>query len=248
MSSIDVRSPETAYSSKPNTEFPGSAAQKLAAESAAAARKTDKVNPNDPTTLSATGAVVTETVNIKPTPDLIPAHPVITTPVDEDTTTDTTPTVAGTAPAGSTVNVYLDGVLEEEDLTVTDGDWTVDLSAQSVDVYVITATATIDGYESPHSWPVELSILPAAPAITVPTDEASITDTTPDVEGTTGVGTLVDLYIDDVLTEEDIAETAGAWTVTLDELALDTYVLTAIAKENGLSSAVSDPIEFTITE
>lgn len=246
--SIDTRSPETAYASKSNSEYPGSAAQQVAAQAAAASRVTDKDTPFDPTTSTASGATVTTTTRIKPTADLIPAHPVITAPEDEDTTTDTTPTVAGTAPAGSTVNVYLDGVVEEEDLTLTDGEWTVDLAAQDVGVYVITATATIDGYESPHSWPVELSILPAAPAITAPTDQQSITDTTPTIEGTTGVGTVVDLYLDAVLLEEDITETAGAWTVTLAELALDTYVLTAVAKENGLSSAVSDPIEFTITE
>lgn len=246
MSSIDVRSPETAYASKPNTVFPGSATQQVAAQSAAASRKTDKVNPNDPVTLSASGAVVTETVKIKPTADLIPAQPIITSPTDSGTTTDTTPTVSGTAPAGSTVDLYVDDVLTEEDLTVTDGEWTVDLSALGVDTYTLKATATIDGYTSADSWSVAFSVIPAAPVITVPVDQATTTDTTPDVEGTTGVGTVVDLYIDDVLTEEDLTETAGAWTVTLAELALDTYILTAVAKENGLSSAVSDPIEFTV--
>jgi hypothetical protein len=73
-----------------------------------------------------------------------PAAPVITTPVAATTyTTDTTPTIGGTAEANSTVNVYRAGnVLIGTTTADGSGNWTLDTSALTEASHTITARAT----------------------------------------------------------------------------------------------------------
>ncbi|MBJ7458094.1 MAG: hypothetical protein JHD02_02785, partial [Thermoleophilaceae bacterium] len=114
-----------------------------------------------------------------------PGAPAITTPAAATTyTTDTTPTVAGTAEAGSTVRVY-DGVTLVGTTTATGGGtWTLDTSALASGSHTITATATdAAGNLSAASGAKTIVVDTTAPTVSLsaPANGSATNDTTPTV-------------------------------------------------------------------
>jgi len=73
-----------------------------------------------------------------------PNAPVITAPADGLTTTDTTPSVSGTAEPNSTVRIYLNGSGTADTTTTANGSgvWSTDLSSRTDGTYNIRAAAT----------------------------------------------------------------------------------------------------------
>lgn len=133
-----------------------------------------------------TGPEGTQVVDIALVDVTPPPAPVITNGTDDvapqegtlssgDSTNDTTPTLEGTAEAGSTVTVFQDGV--EIGTTVVDsfGEWNFTVPALVEDSYLFTATATdAAGNESAVSAGFNLTVDTTSPTTTISIDSISI--------------------------------------------------------------------------
>lgn len=145
----------------------------------------------NPTTLEVTatdlaGNVSAETpFTVVDVPDL-PAVPVIATLIDNEgpvtgdvkgrSSDDTTPTLNGTAVAGSTVTLYLDGVLLGSVVAdATTGAWSYTPTTELTEgLHRFEVTATVDGQTSGLSPAATVTIdttAPAAPTIGAVTDD-----------------------------------------------------------------------------
>ncbi len=150
-----------------------------------------------------------------------PAAPVIGSPATGTTTSDTTPTLTGTAEAGSTVRVFVDGGTTPACTATASstGAWSCTVSpALTEGSHAFTATATdAAGNVSPGSSGVTLVIdatPPGAPTITTPVSGTVTREATPLVSGTAEAGSTVTVFLDGSSTPACtvVASTTGEWS------------------------------------
>ncbi|MGN6511098.1 MAG: Ig-like domain-containing protein [Chitinophaga sp.] len=101
--------------------------------------------------------------------DVAPAVPVITTPAESTITSNMRPTISGTADAGSTVTVYLNGIAADTVPVNGTGDWSFTPANDLAEgAYAATATASTPlGTASVHSAAVNFTIDITPPAVTL---------------------------------------------------------------------------------
>jgi uncharacterized protein (TIGR03382 family) len=148
-----------------------------------------------------------------------PTIPVVLTPADGSVTSDNTPTYTGTAEAGSTVNVFVDGALAGTTTATAAGTWTLTPATALADgAHTVRATATdTTGNTSPSSnintFTVDTTP-PAAPVVLTPADGSVTNDTTPAYSGTAEPGSMVTVIVDGALVGTTTANAGGTWTFT----------------------------------
>ena len=202
-----------------------------------------------------------------------PAAPVITSVTDDvalttgtvapnGTTNDAAPTLAGTAEAGSTVNVYDGATLLGTVTADGSGNWGFTPSTPLADgPHTLSVTATDPaGNTSAPSAPFAITVdtaAPAAPAITSVTDDVALTtgtvapngttnDAAPTIAGTAEVGSTVKLYDGATLLGTVTADGSGNWSLT-PTLADGTHNLSVTATDSaGNTSASSTPYAITV--
>lgn len=116
------------------------------AEATATPISTPTPVPPEPT---ATPTAVSVALEPTPTPTVVPiaplAAPVITTPPDGSVLKDDRPTIGGTAPPNTTVQVYDDGTLVGTTAADTQGDWALIVDAPlGPGEHIVTAVASDD--------------------------------------------------------------------------------------------------------
>ena len=202
---------------------------------------------------------------------IAPAAPVIAVTISPDTgssatdriTDDATPTLHGTAEAGSTVMLYdTDGTTVLATTTADgSGDWSVATSTLTNGSHSITARATdVAGNVSVASAALSVTIdtiAPAAPviAVTISPDTGSsatdrITDdATPTLHGSAEAGSTVTLYDTDgtTLLATTTADDSGHWSVPTSTLTNGSHSITAKATDAaGNVSVASAALAVTI--
>jgi outer membrane protein OmpA-like peptidoglycan-associated protein len=182
-----------------------------------------------------------------------PAAPVITTPTQGSTTGDTTPTITGTAEAGSTVTVTENGVTLCTAVADTNGNWSCTPSTPLANgPHAIIATATDPtGNTSPASPVRNFTVdtaAPAAPVITTPTEGSTTGDTTPTITGTAEAGSTVTVTENGVTLCTAVADTNGNWSCTPSTpLANGPHAIIATATDpTGNTSPASPVRNFTV--
>jgi hypothetical protein len=176
-----------------------------------------------------------------------PAAPVITTPATSPfSTNDTTPTVAGTAEANSTVKVYDGATLVGTTTANGSGNWTLDTSALAVGSHTITATATDAGNNVSAASGSKTIIIdttaPAAPVVTSPVTPYTTNDTTPTFSGTAEANNNVYIYVDGVLNSVTFSNGSGNWTMDLSTVAAGTHTVYVTSMDAaGNTSPQSSP-------
>jgi len=163
-------------------------------------------------------------------------------------TNDTTPTITGTAEAGSTVTLK-EGATVLGSATATGGVWSITSSTLGEGGHSLTATATdAAGNISTLSSVLGITIdttPPAAPtALAVgPGGGAN----TPVIVGMAPVNTIVQILRDGVPVGTTTADGSGAWSFTSAPLADGSYSFTAASMDAaGNLSVVSAPVVVTI--
>jgi hypothetical protein len=169
-----------------------------------------------------------------------------------------TPTVTGTAEAGSTVTLYLDGVSVGTTTASGVGAWTITTPTVSQGGHTLTARAMdTAGNTSAASTGLTLTVdttvaAPTGMALAMGSDTGSLGDNltavnTPVIGGTAEANAVVSLYKDSsTLLGSATADGSGVWRVTLGALGEGAHTLTARAVDlAGNSSAASN--QFTIT-
>ena len=165
-------------------------------------------------------------------------------------TNDTTPTVSGTAEAGSSVSVTIDGTVYN---TTTDasGNWSIVVtSALAEGTYDVSVRSTdASSNSTDDSTTDELTIdttSPIAPTIT----SLDTNDTTPTVSGTAEAGSSVSVTIDGTV-YNTTADASGNWSIVVtNALAEGTYdvsVTSTDASSNSTDDSTTDELTIDTT-
>ena len=184
----------------------------------------------------------------------------ITTPADNSTTGDGTPTISGTvSEPGAAVTVTItdnNGNVVETQTPAVDGsgNWTFDASALGNGDYTITASATDDAGNTGADSTSNFTVDATAPSvsITAPADNANLSDTTPTVSGNVSEpGATVTVTITDsngniVETQTPVVDANGDWSFDAAQLAEGTYTAEATAVDNGGNTSTPANVTFTV--
>ncbi|GAA4374125.1 hypothetical protein GCM10023186_05400 [Hymenobacter koreensis] len=147
------------------------------------------------------------------------AAPVLLTPANGSLTSDNTPTYSGTAPASSTVTVFVDGSSIGTTTAAADGNWTLTaVSALTDGPHTAYATAqssgaTISPNSNTNTFTVDTTP-PPAPLVAQPANGSQTNDNTPLYGGTAQAGSTVTVLVDGSSIGTTTATGAGAWSFT----------------------------------
>ncbi|SUY77145.1 Uncharacterised protein [Comamonas testosteroni] len=143
-------------------------------------------------------------------------------------TSNTTPTVTGTAIANSLVTIYVDGVLIDGVTTDGSGAWSYSfVSSLSSGAHAITAVVSSGGVSSGQSGAYNVVIDTSAPSMPSGVVLSTATDTgsshsdgitgnnQPTIIGTAEAGSTVMVYVDGVAQGTATADGSGAWSYNL---------------------------------
>jgi hypothetical protein len=182
-----------------------------------------------------------------------PEAPVITAPAPGSLTSDSTPTISGSAAAGTTVQVTEGATILGTAIAGADGSWTMTSPTLAEGAHTITATVTDEhGQISPPSAPVSFtvdSVAPARPAITSPAQLAVVRTTNVPVIGTAEPAATITLEVDGSAVGTAPVDAAGAWSLTTPPLTNGLHLLTARAVDAaGNRSAVSNAVLIVVCD
>jgi flagellar hook assembly protein FlgD len=193
-----------------------------------------------------------------------PNQPALTPASDSGTAGDnitsvTTPTITGTAEAGSTVHILSDGATVGTTTADNSGNYSVAVSTLSAGSHSITATATdAAGNVSTTSAALSITIdttapaAPSTPALAPASDSGTGGDNitnvaTPTFTGTAEAGSIVNILSDGTSVGSATADSSGNYSVTTSTLSAGSHSITATATDGaGNVSAASGALTVTI--
>ncbi|MCU6329264.1 type I secretion C-terminal target domain-containing protein, partial [Enterobacter quasiroggenkampii] len=214
--------------------------------------------PQDGATLTVTATdasgriSVDATYNVTGTLPNLPDVPVITAINDDvdpiigdvkgKTTNDTTPTLTGTAEAGSLITIYQDGSATPLTTVTADGsgNWSYTPAALGEGLHTFEVTATLNGQTSGRSPAASVTVdltAPGTPTIGAVIDDVgpgtgpltsgqTTNDNQPTLTGTGAVGDIISIYNNGVLLGTAEVGITGTWSYTTPVLAEGNHVLT----------------------
>ncbi len=171
---------------------------------------------------------------------------VITSPTSGEVVTTNTPTITGTAPAGTTVTIVVDDVVVGTTVADANGDWSFKLPNPVADgSHTIDAQAVIEGV--PFEASVTFEVKHTGPDLVVlsPSEGASIYGDGPIVvTGTATPGSKIDIYVGGVLVGTTQAGDDGKWSKEIPGMTPDRVEITVIASDDkGNETTVTIHVE-----
>lgn len=137
----------------------------------------------------------------------------IANPADGSTTSDTTPTINGTATLGASVLVIVDGRILGRAVAGTDGRWSIEvttaLAAGEHEVVATVTDAEGDTVEDAHTFTVDAD----APSVTLSAPSGTTNDPTPTIAGTADANVTVQVFVDGVFVGTTTADGDGDWSL-----------------------------------
>ncbi|WJW93806.1 Ig-like domain-containing protein [Enterobacter pseudoroggenkampii] len=166
----------------------------------------------------------------------------ITGDVKDKTTNDTTPTLTGTAQAGSQIAIYLDGSATPLTTVTADGsgNWSYTPAALGEGLHTFEVTATLNNLTSGRSPAASVTVdltAPGTPTIGAVIDDVgpgtgpltsgqTTNDNQPTLTGTGAAGDTISIYNNGVLLDSVVIGNTGTWSYTTPPLAEGNNVLT----------------------
>jgi hypothetical protein len=181
------------------------------------------------------GGSLTSNTNVFTIDTAAPAAPVVTSPVHNSTTADTSPTVAGTAEPFATVTITIDGMTVGTTTADASGAFSFQTpTALSMGTHTVSATATDRaGNASPASTTSTFTVgTVSGPTVLTPVDNSVTQDTTPTISGTGAPGSTIDARVDGQVVCTTTVAASGAWSCT-PGTALGEGAHTASATQQG---------------
>ncbi|HII4351239.1 TPA: BapA/Bap/LapF family large adhesin [Enterobacter cloacae] len=192
------------------------------------------------------------TYNVTGTLPNLPDVPVITAinddvapivgDVKDKTTNDTTPTLTGTAQAGSLITLYLDGSTTPLTTVTADGsgNWSYTSPALGEGLHTFEVTATLNSLTSGRSPAASVTVdltAPGTPTIGAVIDDVgpgtgpltsgqTTNDNQPTLTGTGAVGDTISIYNNGTLLGSVVVGNTGTWSYTTPVLTEGNHVLT----------------------
>lgn len=174
-----------------------------------------------------------------------PVMPVMTTPVANSVTVDSTPIISGTAEPTSTVTVKEGGVTLCSGQANAAGNWVCTPSIPlDAGLHTLTATATDAASNvslaTSQSFTIESSML-STPTILSPAASSMISDTLPTFVGIADPATTVTIKEGETLLCNAVTNASGQWHCTANlPLSNGVHTITAVAMlSNGATSAAA---------
>ncbi|MDM7890991.1 choice-of-anchor G family protein [Curtobacterium caseinilyticum] len=167
-----------------------------------------------------------------------------------DATSTTTVTVTGTAAPDASVAVDLGGSFAAVTTADEDGEWTATFVGVPVGPRTVTARQTVDGATSDPATSGFEVVAGAPLTIDAPADGATVTVLGPDdttdlaVSGTAEPGAEVRVSLGGGLTGTTTADDDGDWTVTVPDVPVGRYTVSATQTVGGTTSPA---VEQTVT-
>lgn len=231
----------------------------------------------DPTTLTVTATDAAGNASadvpfiVTDSPLELPQVPIITAIIDDvdpvtgdvkgKTTNDTTPTLTGTAEAGSVITIYQDGSTTPLTTVTADGsgNWSYTPAALGEGLHTFEVTATLNGATSGRSPAASVTVDLTAPGtptigsviddvgpVTGPLTSGQTTnDSQPTLTGTGAVGDTISIYNNGVLLDSVVVGNTGTWSYTTPALPEGSNVLT-IRETDPAGNQSGPSADFTI--
>ena len=182
-----------------------------------------------------------------------PAAPAVLAPANLALVATATPTISGTAEAGTTVTVLIDGAVAGMAAVNGAGSWAFTPAAalsqgpHGVAAQVSDAAGNASASSIPRSFTVD-TLPPAVPVVLSPTNLAEVSTTTPLISGSAEAQSAVAVFIDEALVGRVPVDEMGNWTFT-PTVALGQGLHGARAQAADVAgnvSAFSIPRSFTV--
>ncbi|WP_079911805.1 Ig-like domain-containing protein [Paenibacillus sp. 32352] len=182
-----------------------------------------------------------------------PAAPVVVTPSNGSTMNVITPAISGTAEAGTTVTIVLDGAAAGTTTAVANGSWSwKPASALAKGPHTVKAAAMdIAGNTGPDSNTNTFTVdttPPAAPVVVTPSNGSTTNHALPVLSGTAEAGATVTIVLDGAAAGTTAASVNGSWSwKPASALAEGLHTVKATAMDiAGNTGPESNTITFTI--
>ncbi|MFV3077980.1 beta strand repeat-containing protein, partial [Niveispirillum fermenti] len=192
-------------------------------------------------------------LTIDTTPPAVPAAPAITSPLvpgagDTPLSASNRPAIAGTAEAGASVTILVDGAVAGTATANAAGAWSFTFTGaladgtRSIQVRATDAAGNASGLSAATRLTVDATA-PAAPAVTLSTAGGGL----PVVTGTAEAGSLVTITQNGATLGTVQADAGGAWRLALTaELGTGTYVFTARATDAAGNVGTAGTTTYTV--
>lgn len=185
--------------------------------------------------------------------DSAPLQPYIHYPFQDDVITNNRPTLSGAAPAGFTVNVYVDNVLDGGTVANAQNRWTYNIITP-LSTYVLGGDSgihTIDVTYTDNIAPVSSVSITIDTALTTgdvvvyPKDNDSLYNNNPLINGLATPLSNVIVYLDNVAVGTVVADRSGRWFYQAPVLTNGVHIIsinTSQVKIFSVNSFVSSPL------
>ncbi|WP_147468489.1 Ig-like domain-containing protein [Corallococcus interemptor] len=185
-------------------------------------------------------------------PGIVNLPPTITSPADNSSTTNTTPTITGTTPDGGNqpVNVYVDGTLIGSTTSNASGVFTIASPVLALGSHTVYAVTLSGGSPLLQSNTNTFTVTSATPtptvAITTPANGATVTNPTDvTIAGTAANATSVSFTLNGT-NYGPFTVAGGNWTATVPgPLANGSYTVVAVST-NGTTTSTTATSTFTV--
>ncbi|MBL8957333.1 MAG: adhesin, partial [Myxococcaceae bacterium] len=210
---------------------------------------------NGPHTVSVTAGTpaLPSNTNTFTVDTVAPAAPVVQAPANGSTVTTARPPITGTAEAGSTVTVRVDGVVIGSTTATAGGTFsftpTADLSqgSHTVNVTATDAGGNVSPVSNTNTFTVD-SVAPAAPVVQAPANGSTVTTARPPITGTAEAGSTVTVRVDGMVIGTTTATAGGTFSFTpTADLSQGSHTVNVTATDAGGNvSPVSNTNTFTV--
>lgn len=194
---------------------------------------------------SSAPASVTLTVLAPPPPPVTPAPPVLSSPVDQALLPSGGAPIQGSAAAGSTVTVLVDGQALGTVTASGNGQFSVTVALPQ-GVHALSATAgNVAGTSAPSS-PITVRVAPPAPLLSSPQQAQVDVVGAFTIAGTAQPGASVSVLDNGVVVATLSADAQGAFSYSPAQPGLGVHTMTATQTTFGVQSAPSAPRVVTV--
>ncbi len=183
-----------------------------------------------------------------------PAAPVVTAPENGALLNNASPVFSGTAEAGSTVMVSVQGSPVGTTTANASGAWSLTPSASLAQGTLTAWASAADaaGHTSPASTTVSFTVdtvAPAPPMVSAPENGTHVSTSTPTLEGTAEAGSTVKVLVDQTVIGSVVASATGTWRLTVPSpLGGGEHTATATATDAaGNTSEASQASTFSVS-
>jgi hypothetical protein len=171
----------------------------------------------------------------------------ITSPLNNSSTNDATPTLSGTSEPGASIEVFVDGVSVGSTTADPSGNWSFDVPLSLPDgIHELNADATDAFGNNANDGVAVLIDTSTSVSIDAPADGAKLNDPQPSISGSSEANAELTIFIDGVEVATVTADPSGQWSYTPSTPLSEGPHLIEVNAEDELGNSASDAVDLEI--